>query len=478
MSARPASTAAQTSGAASAAQPQSVAPRSFARARRDSAPRPVLVGLVCGLFLAPTALGFSAAPVALPALATGLHVSTGSTAWVLASYSLTTAIMTAFSGRVADLHGLRAPLLIAVVAVLAGTLLTLVGGDLAAVVAGRLIQGTGAGAAGVLAFRLPSARLEDAAARGRAIGTMGLAVGLCSGAGALLGGVLTEQASWRWALALPGLSLLAVPAVARLLPANETRHAGSLDLPGALLCTLAIAGLTLVIQAHSTGLGLPWVLAAALVTLAAAGLLARHQHRRPDGFLPRALINNAPFRLAAAAGFTLFAGYLIMQFAAPLLLLAHHRLTTTQIGLILLPAGLASAATSRAAGSLITRGGPWPIILALACASTIGLLLAYLAGSNPVAIVLALAACVAGFSAGQVTLMAALPEIVDPDIQGIAVGSFQLVFITGGSVGAAAIGGLISIVALRTGVAILAALPAAGLVLAALAQCRSGNRRL
>jgi len=44
--------------------------------------------------------------------------------------------------------------------------------------------------------------------------------------------------------------------------------------------------------------------------------------------------------------------------------------------------------------------------------------------------------------------------------------TFQLVFITGGSVGAAAIGGLLGTVSVRDGVAILALLPAAGLLLA------------
>jgi predicted MFS family arabinose efflux permease len=319
----------------------------------------------------------------------------------------------------------------------------------------------------VVAFRLPAARFRDAAARGRAIGTMGLVVGLGSGAGALLGGILTQDATWRWALALPGLSVLAIPAIVRTLPNHEQLKEGRIDLAGAGLCLVAIAALTVVIQAHSTGIALPFALGAAAVTLLAGAGLWRHADRTPDGFLPHLLLGNARFRLAAAAGFMLFAGYLIMQFAAPLLILAHHHLSTTQIGLILLPAGLASAAASRLAGTLVARIGPWPIVVGLASASTLGLLLATVAGSgSPVAVVVALAACVAGFSAGQVTLMAALPDIATPEVQGIAVGTFQLVFITGGSVGAAAVGALVSPVGLTGATLILAATPATGLLLA------------
>jgi MFS family permease len=438
--------------------------------------RPVLIGLVCGFFLAPTALGFSAAPVALPALGAGLHVGAGATAWTLAAYSLTTAVMTALAGRIADVHGLRPPLAISVAVLIAGTAITLLAPNLITVILGRLIQGAGAGAAGVIAFRLPASRLTDAADRGRAIGTLGLVVGLTSGAGALLGGLLSQHASWRWALALPGISVLAAPAVVALLPRQETKHAGRLDIAGATLCTLAIAALTVLIQAHSTGLSGPEALAAALILIAAVALLVAHQRGRPEAFLPKALVRNQRFRLAAAAGFMLFAGYLIMQFAAPLLLLAHDsHLSTTDIGLILLPAGLASATTSRTAGALIARTGPWPIVVGLAAASTTGLLLAAAIARSPVAVVWALAACVSGFSAGQVTLMSALPDIVPADIQGIAVGAFQLVFITGGSVGAAAIGGLISLTTLRAGMVALAILPALGFILA----CRAAreNRR-
>jgi len=438
---------------------------------------PTFIGVICGLFLAPTALGFSAAPVALSTLAHHLHVSAGQSAWVLAAYTLTMAVMTALSGRIADLRGLRTPLPLVTIALAVGTAVCLIAPNLSTVIIGRLIQGIGAGAASVIAFRLPATRLAKPGDRGTALGTMGIIVGLLSGAGALLGGILTQDLSWRWALALPGLSILSVPAIALMVPSVDTRHANPLDIRGALLCTVAVAALTVLIQAHSTGLQWPQAALAGLIMTATAMLLARHQHQHPDGFIPRALSANPRFRLAAASGFTLFAGYLVMQFAAPLLLIAHDpRLSTTDIGFILLPAGLTSAALSRTAGALIVHTGAWPIVLALSAASTTGLLVAAAIGTSPVAIVIALAACVSGFSAGQVTLMAALPAIVETDIQGVATGVFQLIFITGGSIGAAAIGALSTLVDLRLGVALLAVLPAVGFACAALAARSTPTR--
>jgi hypothetical protein len=58
----------------------------------------------------------------------------------------------------------------------------------------------------------------------------------------------------------------------------------------------------------------------------------------------------------------------------------------------------------------------------------------------------------------------------------VATGLFQLVFITGGSIGAAGVGALVAVLDLRTALALLAPLPAAGVVLARLGR-RSRRRR-
>ncbi|MFF2198581.1 MFS transporter [Streptomyces sp. NPDC058157] len=169
------------------------------------------------------------------------------------------------------------------------------------------------------------------------------------------------------------------------------------------------------------------------------------------------------------------AGYLVVQFAAPRLILAGHPVSATRIGLLLLPTGLCSAALSRAAGSLAHRVGPLRLVSCLALLSAAGLLLAALAGHSPVALVVAVAACVSGFSAGQVALMAAVPHLVDGPVQGVAAGVFQLVFITGGSLGSAAVGGLATVTSLSAALAVLVAVPLLGAA-AALAARRLRDR--
>lgn len=424
---------------------------------------PVRIGLLLGAFLAPSALGMSAAPVALPALGWSLRLNPGATAWVLAAYTLTLSISTALSGRMADLRGPRTPLVGGMALLVAGSALIMVGPSFPLVVAGRLIQGAGAGTAAVLAFAIAAQACPDAADRGRAMGTMGAIVGLVSGAGALLGGALTDTVGWRGALALPVLSAVVAGFVGRMVPARSGTGQGRLDSRGALLCLALVAAVAVLLQAPATGIAGPITVLVAVVAVAAAIGITLHVRHRPDGFLPRQLVSTRVFVLAAAAGFTLFAGYLIIQFAAPRLILAEHHLTATPIGLIFLPTGLCSAVLSNLGGRLAGRIPPLRIVTVLAVASVAALILAAVAGLSPVPLVFAVAAAVSAFSTGQVALMAAIPQLVDPAHRGIASGVFQLVFITGGSVGSALVGGLAEVMPLRVVLAVLAVVPLAGI---------------
>jgi MFS family permease len=227
-------------------------------------PTATSVGILCGLYLAPTALGFSAAPVALPTLAADLHASGGSSAWALVAYSLTTAVLTALAGNIADRRGLRPPAVLSAAALIVGSGLILTAGDLPLVVLGRLVQGVGAGAVGVTAFRLPSLLISDARLRGRALGVMGSVVGVASGTGPLLGGALTTWWSWRGALALPLLSAAVIGNVLRRTP-SATPSAARLDVRGATLTAAGIAAVTVLIEARTTGLAVPVTIAVAVL---------------------------------------------------------------------------------------------------------------------------------------------------------------------------------------------------------------------
>lgn len=424
---------------------------------------PVRVGLVLGALMAPTSLGISAPAVALPRLGADLGLAGPQTAWVLAGYALTLAVGTALSGRLADLRGLRPTMLAGVALLLLGSAVTGLSTGFGALLAGRLLQGGGGAAVSIAALGTVAATLADAD-RTRAIAALTAVIAAVSGAGSLIGGLLTDVAGWRAVLALPALAALVLPAAARLAPAAP-QAPGRLDGRGAVLLATVAGSAIVLLQAPSTGLDGRAVAAVALLAGAAAGGLVLHVRIRPDGFLPVSVVAAPAFLRYAMVGMSLFAGYLAMLTTAPLLLAEREGWGPLQIGLALLPAAAAAVVAARVAGAAARRVGDRRTGVVLTLTSATGLLLAAAVPDTAVT-VLGLAAAVSGFAGGQVVLVGAVPRLVPAGAAGAGLALFTSLFVFGGSLGSAAAGGLAGALSPPAAIAIVALLPLAGAVLA------------
>lgn len=430
---------------------------------------PSRTGALLGALVAPAALGVSATAVSLPALGADLALSPPRTAWVLAAYVLTQAIGTAVLGRVADRTGTRRVLLLGVAAALLGSVVAATAQSFGTLVAGRLLQGLGVGGVGIAAFAI-IARRFDAPGRGRALGALTAVIGIVSGGGTLIGGAVTELVSWRWTIALPALTVLAAAPALRLATGPpRVGPAETFDVRGAAAVSLAVAGVVVLVQARSTGLTTGVVLAVVAGTAAAAGVVGWTAARRPAGFLPRPVLTSSAFRLGTLAGSTLFAGYLALLFAAPQLLGVGRGRTTLEVGLVLLPAAAFASVTARVVPLLAARTGSWRLVSYAGLVSATGLLLAASLGDRAAVVVVTLTLVVSGFVAAQVVLGAELPALVPGPLRGAATGVFQLLFLLGGAVGSALTGALSDVVTLRAALAVVAAVPLLGAVLAVLA---------
>jgi MFS family permease len=418
------------------------------------------VALLLGTLVALTVIGSSAVAVALPEVAADIGLDKPGTAWVLAVFSLAFSVTTAVFGRLADLRGLRLPLRLGVGLLAAGSLLAALAWSFPSLIVGRIIQGAGAGAVPVLALGVLASRYEGVA-RGRALGALTAVVSIVSGSGPLIGGGITELLGWRFVLAVPAVALLILEPVARL-ASNRGLVTGRIDWRGAGLVAMVTTGVVLLLQAPATRPGPVMVVGAAVAAVAAAMLLYRHINRRPEGFLPRRVVANANVMLSAFAGMTLLAAYLGMILALPLIFTADQGWRPLQIGLAMLPAALVGAVASRLIGGTAQRLGRYRVTAWLAAGSAAGLLLGAVMHANPVLLVAGFAGVVAGFAAGQVALIDGIADLVEADVQGVALGVFNLIFFAGGAVGAAVIGGIGGATSLPVALACLAVLPLLG----------------
>ncbi|MER7196763.1 MFS transporter [Streptomyces sp. CB01635] len=218
------------------------------------------------------AVDFSILNVALPVVGEGLGFSLSHLQWIATAFALAAAGFTLLFGRVADLVG-RKRLFLAGMAVLGAS--SLLGGLAASpevLLVARVLQGLATAAVTPAGLALLTTAFKEGPLRERALGLNGALMSAGFTAGAILGGLLTDLLSWRWAffVNVPVAALVLVLAPSVITDSRPDRRP-RLDVPGAAAVTggllLLVYGLT---QAGETGWGAPATLAA---LLAGAALL-------------------------------------------------------------------------------------------------------------------------------------------------------------------------------------------------------------
>src|SRR5438477_5920435 len=136
--------------------------------------------------------------VALPSIRRDLHFSVQSLQWVLSAYLLTYGGFMLLGGRAADLLGRRRVLTTGIVVFALASLTGGVSRDAGMLVGARLVQGLGAAMMVPAALSTLTTTFAEGRDRNTALGAWGGIAGLASAVGVFLGGLLTQEASWRW----------------------------------------------------------------------------------------------------------------------------------------------------------------------------------------------------------------------------------------------------------------------------------------
>jgi MFS family permease len=173
--------------------------------------------------------------IALPSAQRALHFSNTDRQWVITAYALAFGSLLLLGGRLADLLGRKAMFL----AGLAGfAVASAVGGaatSFAMLVAARACQGAFGALLAPAALSLLVTTFTGSKDRGKAFGVFGAIAGAGGGIGLLLGGLLTQYASWRACLDVNLVfAAIAGTGAVLLLRQQRDRQQRGLDLPGVL----------------------------------------------------------------------------------------------------------------------------------------------------------------------------------------------------------------------------------------------------
>ena len=419
----------------------------------------ILLGVLFGL----AGTGSAAAALAVVPMAQSYGVSTGAAAWTISLYALMLGVGTAVYGRVADLMGARLPMLVGLGLMTVGALVASLAPAFELHLAGRMVQGAGVAALPTLGAAVLSHRYEGAL-RSSGFLRLASAAAAVTSLGPLAGGVLVDTLGWRYAIAFPIVGVLVLPFLWSALHVGGS--GARLDIPGAVLTALAAGGVVLVLQSPSTGLTVALV-GGLLIALGAPAVAAWVRHR-PDGFLPVSVIGNPVVVRSAAAAAAIPAAWFALLVAIPIVLLGLGW-APWQVGLALVPSGVVSLLMPRLAGPVVAKVSAANALLFSAAVAAVSLLVAAVGAALeiPAVIVVAVVLVTISFGVGQPALSAAVGAAVPQDVRGVALGVATLIFLVGGSIGSAVVGGLGDVVGIGASIALLTVLPLLGMVLVA-----------
>jgi MFS family permease len=382
--------------------------------------------------------------IALPSLASELHVAVASLPWVANAYALVLAGSLLLGGRIADLFGavpcLRFGLALFALASLGAGFSPTFGWLLFF----RVLQGFGAALLSPAGLALLSDSTSPGRDRERAIATWAITATIGATVGALVGGTLTQLFDWRWTLlinvAIAPVLLILTRDIGRRRRAGEERlRRAHFDIPGAALFLIGISSLTLAV----TGSVEPLVrLAGAATAMAALTIFVFVELRGEHPVLPLRIVFTRRVGITNGAALLLIAGLSVVGFYTSLYAQVVTGLTPVQTALLLLPSAVAGAVMSRFVARVVSRFGEKNVRTAapLVVAAAVALMAIVTLFQPPFWVMVPLMVLESvGAGAAVIVLTAASTRSLPPNRAGLAGGLITTSGQVGSSVGLALI---------------------------------------
>src|SRR3954452_6415609 len=400
--------------------------------------------LVLGMSQLMIVLDISIVNVALPDIAKALDVQGAEDlSWVVTGYTLTFGGFLLLGGKLADRLGRRRIFIAGASLFAVASLLGGLAGSLGLLIAARLIQGLGGALMAPAALSMLTVVFAEGRERNRALGVWAAISAGGAAIGLIVGGVLTEYASWRWVLFVNvPVAALAVVGALRVLPERRDSRVRGLDVPGALLVT---GGLVALVYALVKGNDLGWGSARTLVMLGLAAVLLIAfvivERRVRDPLVDFGLFRSRSLLGADLGALFVGAGLFAVFFFLVLWMQQVHGYSPLRAGFAFLPMTGFIVVGAAISSQLLTRIGARPLLIigpTLGAVGMLALALRLAPDSSYVTVILP-ALCVLALGMGMtfVALTSSAVAGVPPEDAGVASALLNAGQQAGGSLGLA-----------------------------------------
>jgi EmrB/QacA subfamily drug resistance transporter len=396
--------------------------------------------IAMGLAVIVIANDFSAINVALPTMEKDFDTNINTIQWVVNAYALTFGVMIVTGGRLADMFGRRNAFFLGT-AIFAS--MSALGGAAQTetwLIASRTLMGIGGALMWPAILGMTFAILPEDKA-GLAGGIILGAAGLGNALGPLIGGVLTDLASWRWIFFLNvPVSAFAVLVTYRLVHVKEPESADhKIDYAGITTLSLGLVSLLVALdQVDDWGWGDPKVIG--LLALCVVMLIAFIPiERRADthALVPKEVMRNESFTASCLAILFMSATFFAALLYLPQFMEKQLGYSPLEAGVGILPFLATFAVVSFVAGPLYNRVGAKTLAIIGAACITAGPFFFSMVdeGSGYDSLIIGMVVLGIGVGSFYPTATTAGVTSVDSSQSSLAGGIIYMFQIAGGSIG-------------------------------------------
>ena len=393
-----------------------------------------------GIAVVVIANDFSAINVALPTMESDFHTNVNTIQWVVNAYALTFGVMIVTGGRLADMFGRRNAFFLGTAIFAAMSALGGAAQTETWLIASRTIMGIGGALMWPAILGMTYSILPEEKA-GLAGGIIIGAAGLGNAFGPLIGGVLTDLASWRWIFFLNvPVAIFAVVVTYFLVHVEEPETSERrIDYAGVTALSLGLVSLLVALdQVDDWGWGDPKIVG--LLALSVAMLVSFVPIERRAGthaLVPRAVMRNRSFTASCVAILFMSATFFAALLYLPQFMEKQLGYSPLEAGVGMLPFLAVFAAVSFSAGPLYDRLGAKTLSVVGAACITVAPFLFSLVdrGSGYSSLILGMVVLGIGIGSFYPTATTAGVTSVDESQTSLAGGIVYMFQIAGGSIG-------------------------------------------
>ena len=297
--------------------------------------------------------------VALPALREDLGGSLAHQQWVVEAYLLLLAALLLVGGSLGDLYGRRTIFAVGVAGFGCASLICAAAPSIEVLIGARALQGA-FGALLVPSSLAIITNVYPPGERAAAIGSWTAGTSAAIALGPPLGGLLVDAISWRviFAMNVP-LVIACLWLIARAVPEIERDRTRRIDVPGAILCVLGLAGPTYaLIQQPLVGWSDPSIWMPLVGGIGALGAFVAYERHAPAPMLPPSIFASRNFAVGNVVTLSAYAGLGAASFFIAIFLQQIAGYSAFEAGVAMLPITLLLIALSRRFGAVAARIGP------------------------------------------------------------------------------------------------------------------------